>query len=393
MYARNPGPALFKLAGIALSNSKSRSGPAGGPSSGGSRSIRARASAPAPSVPSAGWAESEPTCATTRRTASSRRRRSSSSEGSRGKAWVMASGTEARPDLRGKIGGDGVDERRVRALDHDAREGLGARVAQEDPPVARHPLLGRAPRVGEAGDLVEGDALSDLHVHEDLRCVYEAGLRREFLPRGGEQRREVQSRQRAVACRREVGADEVSGLLAAEERARLLHLLDDVAVADGCANQRDAAVLQRLLEPPVRHHRSHDGLGLPALALELERPEVKNVVAVEERPLVVGHDDPVRIAVERDSERGRRLDDGARHSRGMQGAATLVDVPPVGRDVPRDDVGARGAKRGRRDLEGRAVRGVHDDAQAVEPVGKAPDEMRHVAVSYTHLTLPTIYSV
>src|SRR5450759_5747261 len=216
MYARNPGPALLKLAGIALSNSRSRSGPAGVPSSGGSRSInaRARALAPfAPAVPSAGWAESEPTCATTRRTASERRPRSSSSEGSRGKSRVMASGAEARPDLRGEIGGDGVDERRVRALDHDAREGLGARVAQEDPPVARHPLLGRAPRVGEAGDLVEGDALSDLHVHEDLRCVYEAGLRREFLPRGGEQRREVQSRQRAVACRREVGADEVLSLI------------------------------------------------------------------------------------------------------------------------------------------------------------------------------------
>src|ERR1035437_4735402 len=343
MYARNPGPALFKLAGIALSNSKSRSGPAGVPSSGGSRSIRARASAPAPSVPSAGWAESEPTCATTRRTASSRRRRSSSSEGSRGKAWVMASGTEARPDLRGEIGGDGVDERRVRALDHDAREGLGARVAEKKPSVAREALLGRAPRVGEAGDLVEGDALFDPHVHEDLRCVDEAGLRRELLPRGGEQRCKVESRQRAVARRREVRADEVSGLLAAEERARLLHLLDDVAVADGRADEADSPVLQGLLESPVRHDRSHDGLGLPALALELRRPEVKNVVAVEERPLVVGDDDPVRVAVERDPERGRSLDHGARHSRGMQGAPPPLLAPPPRRRPRRRAAPAPGA--------------------------------------------------
>ena len=90
----------------------------------------------------------------------------------------------------------------------------------------------------------------------------EARLRRERPPGRRDERGEVEARERAVSRRREVGADEVPGLLAAEERARLLHLLDDVAVADGRADERDAALLESLLEAPVRHDGPDDGLGL-----------------------------------------------------------------------------------------------------------------------------------
>ena len=42
------------------------------------------------------------------------------------------------------------------------------------------------------------------------------------------------------------------------------------------------------------------------------------------------------------------------------------------------DLGSRGAERGGRDLERRAVSGVDHDPQAVEPVGKRPDEVLDV---------------
>ena len=92
-----------------------------------------------------------------------------------------------------------------------------------------------------------------------------------------------------------------------EEGAAALHLLHDVAVADGGADEPDSAGGERLLEPPVRHDRPDDGVGLLPLPLELERPEEEDVVAVEDAPLAVGEHRPVGVAVEGEAEVGPGL--------------------------------------------------------------------------------------
>ena len=297
----------------------------------------------------------------------------------------MGQAPRRAPMCDGEIRGDGVDERRVVSLDHDARERLRARVAQEDPAGPRHLRLGGAPDGREAGNLVEGDAVPDLHVPEDLRRVDEPGLRRELLAGRRDEGREVEAGERSVARRREVGADQVAGLLPAEERGGLLHLLDDVPVADGRAQERHAAFLEGLLEPPVRHDGPDDGLGALAFALHLVRPQVEDVVPVEEGPGVVGDDDAVGVAVERDAEVGAGDAHGIAHLSGVERAAGLVDVLSVRIDVSRDHGRAGGPESGGRRLERGAVRGVDHDLQAVEPVGKRRDEVVHVRAAEVRL--------
>ncbi len=56
------------------------------------------------------------------------------------------------------------------------------------------------------------------------------------------------------------------GVLAAEQPAALVHLLEHVAVADLRASERDARARERLLEAEVAHQRADDA------AVELAAP-------------------------------------------------------------------------------------------------------------------------
>ena len=131
---------------------------------------------------------------------------------------------------------------------------------------------------------LERDPLPDLNVHEDLGRADEARSGGQGDAGGRDGGGDVEAGEGPVPGRRQVGADEVPRLLAAEEGAVAVHLLDDVAVADGGADEPDPAGGERLLEPPVRHDGPDDGVGLLPLPLELERPEEEDVVAVEDRP-------------------------------------------------------------------------------------------------------------
>ena len=225
----------------------------------------------------------------------------------------------------------------------------------------------------KGGSLLERDALLYPDVPEKLRQVSEPGLVGERPSRRGDERGEVEAGQRPVAGRRQVRPDQVAGRLAAEKGAAPLHLLDDVPVADGRAEQRDAERRQRPFEPVVRHDRPDDGGRLPPLADELVRPEVEDVVAVEEPPRAVGEDDPVGVAVEREAEVGACLATTARAiASGWSAPAPLVDVPTIGRGRDRVDTRAPAApERERSDLERGAVRRVDRPPSARRAGGAA----------------------
>src|SRR5690606_4276341 len=103
----------------------------------------------------------------------------------------------------------------------------------------------------------------------------------------------------AVARRRVVEEDEVAALLAAEVVARAAHLLDDVAVADGRADEAALGALEGPLEAEVAHHGRDEGALLEALVADHpRRAHGHDGVAVDLGALLVDDDHAVGVAVE-----------------------------------------------------------------------------------------------
>lgn len=103
-------------------------------------------------------------------------------------------------------------------------------------------------------------------------------------------------------------------------------------------------------EPEVAHAGHHDGVGgeLP-LPLISERQHADDAVAVDLFAVRVAEDDPVRIAVERDSGIGPMLSDKPADVFRIERAAAVVDIEPVRTDRGLDDLGAEFAEDQRRD--------------------------------------------
>ncbi len=158
------------------------------------------------------------------------------------------------------------------------------------------------------------------------------------------------------------------GLLAAEIAAEAAHLLDDIAVADRGAVQPDPLPGQTALEAEIGHHgRDQRAARETAAARQVRRDQRHQLVAVEDDAVLVGHDQPVGVAVERDADIGAARQHLLAHLLGRQRAAFAVDVEPVRRHADRKHLGAEFPEHGRRDLVGGAVGAIDDDPQPVEP--------------------------
>src|SRR6185503_7231412 len=96
-----------------------------------------------------------------------------------------------------------------------------------------------------------------------------------------------QRRDDRVASRVLVEADDVSGVLAAEQPTLVLHHFQHVAVAHGAALQRNAAAVERLLEAEVAHQRADDAAGGGTAPPVVERDHVEQLVAVVDAPFGV----------------------------------------------------------------------------------------------------------
>ena len=97
----------------------------------------------------------------------------------------------------------------------------------------------------------------------------------------------------------------MAGLLAAEIAAERAHLLDDIAVADRGAVQLDAVAGEKALETEIGHHRRDQSAACEASApRQPGRDQRHQLVAVENDAALVGDDQPVGIAVERDADIG-----------------------------------------------------------------------------------------
>ena len=95
------------------------------------------------------------------------------------------------------------------------------------------------------------------------------------------------------------------------------------------------------------------------------------MVAVEDRTRVVGADQAVGVAVQREAQVRPVLDDRGRDHLRVRRPAAQVDVRAVGDRVDRGDPRAQPPQHGRGDVRGRSVGAVHDHRQApqVQPAG------------------------
>ena len=285
-----------------------------------------------------------------------------------------------------QLAGDRLDGPRLDPLDHDPGEELGPGIADENAAAPGDPLLGARHQVRRSPGCSRRGSLSRTFT---FRRTWGARTRRGPVARG------TRVAATEAATWRPVRVPSPVVVRSARMRcpdcspprsdAEPVHLLHDVAVADGGADEPDPAGGQGLLEPPVRHDRPDDGAGLLPLPLELERPEEEDVVAVEDAPLAVGEHRAIGVAVEGQPEVGPGLHDGFGHGIRMEGAAARVDVVPVGGDGERDHVGPGAPERLRRDPEGGAVRAVDDDPEAVEAGRERVDEVGLVEVGQSRV--------
>src|SRR5207302_2579597 len=273
---------------------------------------------------------------------------------------------ELAPDDPRELVGHRADARGVGTLEHDTRERLGARVAEEDPPVAAELLLEGGDPLAEPPDRLERRLRPHLDVQEHLRKLLHAGGERgERLPRLSGHAQEYQRRQDAVAAGRPVEEQEMARLLAAQVGAELLHLLVHVAVPDLRLDDADARGAEGLVEAEVRHHGGDDDLALePAARGEVTPRDRERVVAVADLPGRVHGDEPVAVAVEGEAHRRAAAADLFLEGFGVERADALVDIGPRRPRAERQDPRAEPPEGARRHTIRRAVGAVEDDRNA-----------------------------
>ena len=118
--------------------------------------------------------------------------------------------------------------------------------------------------------------------------------------------------------------------------------------------------------------RSDHATGHRSAAPVIERDDVEQLVAVIAATLLVHHDQPIAIAIQREPDIGAMGDDLLLQVPGMHGSDTGIDVEAVRLRAGGNHFGAQLVKHRRRDVVARAVCAIDDDLEAleVELVGK-----------------------
>ena len=128
----------------------------------------------------------------------------------------------------------------------------------------------------------------------------------------------------------------------------------------------------RKLETEVAHHRADHRTRSVPCELARARDDVQQLIAIDDAPQMIDHDQPVAVAIECQAHVGAH----ARHRQLQQvrrgRAAAVIDVAAVGRAADRHDLGAEVGEDARADLVGRAVGAVDDDLKTrkVHPGGQ-----------------------
>ena len=156
----------------------------------------------------------------------------------------------------------------------------------------------------------------------------------------------------------------MSGSLATQDAARLAQHRQHVTVTDRGAAELDAGGAQRDLQPQIAHHRADDRSTQAARLLQRACDDVQQLVAVDDAPEMIDHDQAIAIAVQGETHVGAHSGDRELQQIGRHRAAAVIDVPAVGRAADRHDLRAEIGEDARTDLVGSAVGTVDHDFQS-----------------------------
>ena len=110
-------------------------------------------------------------------------------------------------------------------------------------------------------------------------------------------------------------------------------------------------------------------MGEASRLLEGQGDQADQLVAIDDSPGLVAHDQPVRVAIKGDADIGAVFQHVLGHGQGRDRAAIFVDVEAVGIGIDRDDVGAQLPQHARAHLVGRAMGAIDHDAKARQAHG------------------------
>src|SRR5690606_13592427 len=171
------------------------------------------------------------------------------------------------------------------------------------------PTCRAQPRLGFGNCLLhalvfEWHAVRVPNILQDLWQRLEAPTHFAHRPAGAHHSSEnLQGCYEAVPCGREVGQNDVAGLLAAHVEPVTAHVLDDVSVPHGRANECEAKSLQIALEPEVGHHGRHQAAtGQPTRFGPSVRYHRHDLIAVDELALLVHDHDAIRVTIQRNAD-------------------------------------------------------------------------------------------
>ena len=257
---------------------------------------------------------------------------------------------------------------------HDANHRLGPGIANHQPPGRAEPRLASYNRLLYPARL-ERLSIAKPDIAQQLRHRLKDAAHLARPPSGLDDcRQHLQRRDQTVAGCRVVGEDDVAGLLAAEIATQAAHLFVDIAIADRGAVQPDPLPGQVAFEAEIGHDRRNQRTAgeLPA-ARQVHRDQRHQLIAIENDATLVGDNQPVCVAIERDPDIGAARQHFAAHLLGRQRATVAVDVDPVRRHGDREHLGAEFPEHRRGDLIAGAMRAIDDDPHAIEPqpFGKA----------------------
>jgi len=159
----------------------------------------------------------------------------------------------------------------------------------------------------------------------------------------------------------------VAGLFSAEDISAFEHFIENVAIADVGAGERNIFASQDAFEAEVGHGRGDDAIARKVvLGFQVTRGREKHTVTIDDFSIGGDEEGAVRIAVEGDSECGAFGRNALLKFFQMERATASVDVrrPVPCRGEPRHTRAM--AKKLRTELIGSAVGTIEDDAKSFE---------------------------
>src|SRR5215218_1417840 len=266
-------------------------------------------------------------------------------------------------------------------LDHDPDQGLGPRRADQHPAPVPQPGLLVGDRVPDGGGALQGVAVGDPDVDQDLgKAAHDRGQLGQGAAGAGDHAQEVEAGEEAVAGGGAVEEDEVAGLLAAQGVAAGAHGLEDVAVADGGLGDGDAVAVHGLAGAEVGHDGGDDRVGGEVAAVAgVQGADGQDDVAVDQGAVLVDGQEAVGVAVVGQADAGPGAGQGGLDVLGVGRTDAGVDVVAVGVGGHGGDLGPGAAVGLGGDLGGGPIGAVDHHLQAVQ-VGDALQQVDQVGL-------------